>query len=48
MPPTDRRFEQQQIHILRVYNNQLTEHFVVRDDMGMMLQLGMISAPQQG
>jgi predicted ester cyclase len=46
VPPTGRRFEQRQIHILRVQNSQLTEHFVVRDDLSMMLQLGIISAPQ--
>jgi predicted ester cyclase len=42
MPPTGKSICQQQIHILRVQGNQLTEHFVIRDDLTIMQQLGVI------
>jgi steroid delta-isomerase-like uncharacterized protein len=47
MPPTGRSIRQQQIHILRVQDHQLTEHFVVRDDLTIMQQLGVIPVPEQ-
>ena len=43
--PTHRTICQQQIHILRIQDNQIAEHWVVRDDLAMMVQLGMILAP---
>lgn len=45
MPPTGKAICQRQIHILRVYNDQLIEHWVVRDDLTMMHQLGLIPNP---
>jgi steroid delta-isomerase-like uncharacterized protein len=47
IPPTGRRFEQQQIHILRLADGKAVEHRAVRDDLGMMQQLGVIPAPGQ-
>ncbi|HEY7346863.1 MAG TPA: ester cyclase [Ktedonobacterales bacterium] len=45
MPPTGRRFTQQQIHIVRLADGKAVEHREVRDDVGMMQQLGVIPAP---
>jgi predicted ester cyclase len=45
MPPTGKSVCQKQIHILRVQDNQLVEHWVVRDDLSMMQQLGLIPNP---
>jgi steroid delta-isomerase-like uncharacterized protein len=43
-PPTGKSVRQQQIHILRVHNSKITEHWVVRDDLAMIMQLGVIPA----
>lgn len=40
--PTQRSICQQQIHILRLQDNQIAEHWVVRDDLAMLMQLGII------
>lgn len=45
IPPTGKSFTQRQIHILRFTDGKLTEHWAVRDDLGMMQQLGVIPAP---
>jgi steroid delta-isomerase-like uncharacterized protein len=42
MPPTGKAICQRQIHILRVQEGNLAEHWVVRDDLTMMQQLGVI------
>lgn len=42
MPPTGNSICQRQIHILRVQNHQIVEHWVIRDDMAMMQQLGVL------
>ena len=47
IPPTGRRFEQQQIHILRFADGKAVEHRAVRDDLGMLQQLGVIPARGQ-
>jgi predicted ester cyclase len=46
MPPTGKSICQRQIHILRVQDDQLVEHWVVRDDLTMMQQLGSIPQPE--
>lgn len=43
--PTGKRFTQQQMHLIRVVDGKVTEHWHVRDDLGMMQQLGVIPAP---
>ncbi|HNA99525.1 MAG TPA: ester cyclase [Marmoricola sp.] len=47
-PPTGRRFEAKQMHIIRVANGQIAEHWGVRDDAGMMRQLGLVSDQRGG
>jgi steroid delta-isomerase-like uncharacterized protein len=44
IPPTGKRFAVQQAHWLRVADGKLVEHWAVRDDLGMMRQLGATSA----
>ncbi|MBA2678246.1 MAG: ester cyclase [Ktedonobacteraceae bacterium] len=43
VPPTGKAYMVQQIHIFRIENNKIAEHWAVRDDLGMMQQLGLIS-----
>ena len=38
------RFSVEHVHIYRVVDHRIAEHWVVRDDFGMMLQIGAISA----
>jgi len=40
--PTGKRVSQEQIHIVRVANGQVVEHWAVRDDLSLMRQLGVI------
>jgi predicted ester cyclase len=42
MLPTGKSICQRQIHILRIRDSKLAEHWVVRDDLAMMQQLGLI------
>jgi len=42
--PTGRHFEVQHIHIYRVRNSKIAEHFANRNDIGMMQQLGLLPA----
>lgn len=42
--PTNKHFSAAQIHIQRVRNGQIVEHSAVRDDFGMLVQLGVIDA----
>jgi predicted ester cyclase len=47
IPPTGRRVRrvrQEQIHILRFVDGKAVEHRAVRDDLGMLRQLGVIPA----
>ena len=41
-PPTGRPVVQEQIHILRFADGMVAEHRAVRDDLGMLQQLGVI------
>lgn len=45
IPPTGKSICQRQIHILRIQDGQVAEHWVVRDDLTMMQQLGLIPPP---
>ncbi len=40
--PTGRRVEVDQIHMFRVRDGKISEHFAVRDDLGMGRQLGLL------
>ncbi len=44
IPPTGRRVVQEQIHILRFADGKAVEHRAVRDDLGMLQQLGVVPA----
>jgi predicted ester cyclase len=44
MPVTGRPFRSRQIHIWRVSDGKITDHWAVRDDLGWMTQLGLLSA----
>jgi SnoaL-like polyketide cyclase len=46
MPPTGKSICQRQIHILRIRDSKVAEHRVVRDDLTMMQQLGLIPQPE--
>lgn len=45
VPPTGRSFEVQHIHMYRIVDGKIAEHFANRDDIGMMRQLGLIPPP---
>ena len=47
IPPTGRSFVQEQIHLLRFVDGKAVEHRAVRDDLGMLQQLGVIPAREQ-
>lgn len=46
-PPTGKAYTIQHIHIFRIEQDKLAEHWAVRDDLGLMQQLGIISSPEQ-
>jgi len=39
-----RRFETQHVHIWRVADDRLAEHWMVRDDLSMLRQVGLVEA----
>lgn len=43
--PTGRSFTVNQIHIFRVQDGRIAEHWACRDDLGMMRQLGLLPQP---
>ena len=45
VPPTGKQVRVLQFHSFRVAGGQITEHAAVRDDMGMVLQLGLLQRP---
>jgi steroid delta-isomerase-like uncharacterized protein len=47
IPATGRSVMQEQIHILRFEDGKIVEHRAVRDDLGMLQQLGVIPAHAQ-
>jgi steroid delta-isomerase-like uncharacterized protein len=47
IPPTGRPVVQEQIHILRFAGGKIVEHRAVRDDLGMLQQLGVIPTHAQ-
>ncbi len=44
--PTGRRVELSGVHILRIANGRIAEHWGNNDDLGMMRQLGAIPSPE--
>jgi predicted ester cyclase len=47
VPPTRRAVRVLQLHSFRVAGGQILEHAAVRDDLGMLLQLGLVTRPKQ-
>jgi steroid delta-isomerase-like uncharacterized protein len=45
IPPTGRSFQQAHMHFVRFRDGKAIEHRAVRDDLGMMQQLGVIPVP---
>lgn len=43
VPPTGRRFTIQNIHYYRISSDEIVEHRAVRDGLGIMQQLGLIT-----
>ena len=43
-PPTGKEYATEQIHIWRVADGKVIEHWSVRDDLGQALQLGLVGA----
>jgi predicted ester cyclase len=41
--PLGKRFSVEHIHVYRVVDGRIAEHWVVRDDLGMMVQIGAIT-----
>jgi predicted ester cyclase len=44
VPPTGRRVDVLNIHVYRIADGLIAEHRAVRDDLGMMQQLGLLPA----
>lgn len=42
IPATGRSFRAQQMHFLRLEDGRAAEHWATRDDLGMLIQLGVI------
>jgi steroid delta-isomerase-like uncharacterized protein len=45
VPATGKTFEVQHIHMFRMRDGKIQEHWACRDDVGMMRQLGLIPPP---
>ncbi len=46
-PPTGHSVRQEQMHFVRFEGGKAVEHWGVRDDLGMMRQLGVIGSPEE-
>ena len=46
IPATGRQFTQEHIHILRLEQGKVAEHWAQMDNVGMMRQLGVMPAPE--
>lgn len=47
VPPTGRRWTIMEIHILRITDGRMSEHWGMPDFFDMLVQLGLVSAPWQ-
>jgi predicted ester cyclase len=45
LPGTGKRVQVRQLHMARVMNGKVAEHWAVRDDLGMLVQLGVFPPP---
>jgi steroid delta-isomerase-like uncharacterized protein len=48
LPPTGKQVQVQELHIFRLVNGQIAEHWINYDQAGMMRQLGVVAAPTGG
>ena len=46
-PPTDKSFVQSQMHMVRFVKGKVVEHWAVRNDLGLMQQLGILPSSGQ-
>ena len=46
MPATGKHAEWAEIHIVKIVNGKITEHWGIVDQMGMLRQLGLAPTPQ--
>lgn len=46
IPATGRSFSARHMHMLRMRDGRSSEHWAVRDDLGMLQQLGVIPTPE--
>ena len=44
IPPTGNQFQQRQFHLFRMRAGQIVEHLALRDDLGLLYQLGVLSS----
>lgn len=44
VPPTEKKFSAQHIHMYRVIEGHISEHWANRDDLSMMQQLGLLAS----
>ncbi len=47
VPPTGKRVQVLNYHSFRIRDGQIAEHAAVRDDLGMLLQLGLLKRPAE-
>jgi predicted ester cyclase len=47
MPPTGRAVRQDHMHFVRFRDGKAVEHWGVRDDLGMLQQMGVMPASEQ-
>ena len=47
-PPTGRRFETMQIHVYRLEDGLIAEHWGARNDLSMLMQLGLLGGEEPG
>ncbi len=45
VPPTNKYFQVRHIHLFRMINGKIGDHYACRDDLGMMQQLGLLPSP---
>lgn len=45
LPPTGKRFSSEQSHWFRLEGGKIVEHWATRDDLTVMVQLGMVGGP---
>ena len=46
LPPTHKHFEVEVIHWYKMRDGKIVDHYGARDDIGMMEQLGVLTAPK--